>query len=103
MRLRPIIILLSLIFLVGFLAYQIDLAFPGTLSVNNAYTRNTQSTPQEVGSYDVLGKYIKVSEVASLLQTPEGREQLRAENGAVAVTDQKLMGFNQIPAPAYKC
>ena len=90
MRLRPVIILLSLIFLIGFLAYRIDLAFPGTPSVNNTYTRNTQPTPQEVGSYDVLGKSINVSEAASLLQTPEGREQLRSENGAVAVTDELI-------------
>ena len=90
MRLRPVIILLTLVILVGFLAYQIELAFPGTPSVNNTYTPLTQSAPQEIGSYDVLGKVISKDEAASLLQTPEGCEQLRAENGAVAVTDKLI-------------
>lgn len=90
MRLRPVIILLSLIILVGFLAYQIEFAFPGTPSVNNTYTPITQSAPQEIGSYDVLGKAISKDQAASLLQTPEGRDQLSAENGAVAVTDELI-------------
>lgn len=37
-----------------------------------------------------MGKAISIAEAASLLQTPEGREQLRAENGAVAVTDDLI-------------
>lgn len=90
MRLRPLIILLSLIILVGFLAYQIEIAFPGTPSVNNTYTPITQSAPQEIGSYDVLGKAVSKDQAASLLQTPEGREQLSPENGAVAVTDELI-------------
>lgn len=90
MRLRPIVILLSLTLLVGFLAYQLDIALPGTPSVNNTYTPFIQSTQQEIGSYDLLGRAVSASEAASLQQTPEGREQLRAENGAVAVTDQLI-------------
>jgi len=56
MRLRPIIILLSLIVFVVFLAFQLELALPGTPpSVNNTYTPFTQSAPKQIGSYDVLG------------------------------------------------
>lgn len=90
MRLRPVIILLSVIILVGFLAFQIELAIPGTPSLNNTYTRVTQPAPQEIGSYDVLGYAIDKDKAATLLQTPEGREQLRGENGAVAVTEKLL-------------
>ncbi len=71
MRLRPVIILLSLIILVGFLAYQIEIAFPGTPSINNTYTPFTQPAPQEIGSYDVLGKAISKDEAATLLQSQQ--------------------------------
>ena len=90
MRLRPVIILLSLIILVGFLAYRIEIAFPGTPNVNNTYTLLTQPAPQEIGSYDVLGYAIDKDEAATLLQTDEGRSQLSPERGAVAVTEELL-------------
>ena len=90
MRLRPVIILLSLIILVGFLAYRIEIAFPGTPNVNNTYTPLTQPAPQEIGSYDVLGLPINKHEAALWLQYPGGRQQLSPESGAVAVTEELL-------------
>lgn len=87
MRLRAVIILFSLIIFIGFLAYQIDISFPGTPSVNKTFTLLTQPTQQEIGSYDLLGKTISKDIAASLLQTVEGRAQLSPENGAVAVND----------------
>ncbi|MBD1807624.1 hypothetical protein H6F98_19555 [Microcoleus sp. FACHB-SPT15] len=51
---RPIIILLSLIILIGFLAFRIEIAFPATPSIHNTFPL-TQPAPQEIGSYDVLG------------------------------------------------
>lgn len=90
MRLRPVIVLLSLIIFIGFLAYQIEFAFPATPNINNTYTPLTQSAPQEIGSYDVLGYAIDKDEAAEKLQTDEGREQLSPQNGAVAVTENLL-------------
>ncbi len=89
MRLRSVLILLSLIILVSFLAYQIELGFPGTPSVNNTYTPLTQPTAQEIGSYDVLGKVISKQEAANLRQDGGG-EELLPDNGAVAVTEDLI-------------
>ncbi|GAB1541652.1 hypothetical protein NUACC21_43240 [Scytonema sp. NUACC21] len=89
-RLRGIVILLALVFFIGFFAYQIDLAFPGTPSRNNTYTPLSKPTTQEIGSYDVLGKVISKAEAASLLKTEEGKEQLSANNGAVAITEDLI-------------
>lgn len=89
-RSRPIIILLSLIILIGFLAYRIEIAFPATPSVYNTFTPLTQPAPQEIGSYDVLGYAIDKDEATGLLQTEEGRKKLSPENGAVAVTEELL-------------
>jgi len=41
--------------LVSFLAYRVEIAFPGTPDINNTLTPLTQPAPQEIGSYDVLG------------------------------------------------
>lgn len=90
MRLRSVLILLSLIIFVSFLTYQIELGFPGTPSVNNTYTPLTSPTAQEIGSYDVLGKVISKQEAASLGQTDAGREELLPDNGAVAVTEDLI-------------
>ena len=87
---RPIIILLSLIILIGFLAFRIEIAFPATPSVHNTFTPLTQPAPQEIGSYDVLGYAINKDEATGLLQTDEGKKQLSPENGAVAVTEELL-------------
>ncbi len=89
-RWRPILILLALISLIGFLAFRIEIAFPATPSVNKTFTPMTQSAPQEVGSFDVLGNAINKDEATRLLQTDEGQKQLSPENGAVAVTEDLL-------------
>jgi len=50
MRLRAVFILLSLIILVGFLAYRIELAFQEQRRAYTTYTPRTQPAPQEIGS-----------------------------------------------------
>lgn len=89
MRLRSVLILLSLVIFVSVLAYQIQLRFPGAPSVNNTYTPLTQPTAQEIGSYDVLGKVISLEAAASLRQDGKG-EELSPDNGAVAVTEDLI-------------
>ena len=89
MRLRSVLILLSLIIFVSVLAYQIQISFPGTPSVNNTYTPLTQPTAQEIGSYDVLGKVISKESAANLRQDGGG-EELSPDNGAVAVTEDLI-------------
>jgi hypothetical protein len=88
--LRRVSILVALIVFISFLAYQIDIAIPGTPSINNTYTPITQPTAQEIGSYDVLGKVISKDEAASLLKTDEGKQQLSPDNGAVAITEDLI-------------
>ena len=90
MRLRSVVTILFLIIFVGFLAYQIELGFPGTPSINNTYTPLTQHTAQEIGSYDVLGKVVSKESAADLQQTDAGRKQLSPDNGAVAVTEKLI-------------
>ncbi|PPS42286.1 di-heme oxidoredictase family protein [Chroococcidiopsis sp. TS-821] len=91
MRLRPIIILISLVVLVGFIAFRIELALPGTPpSLYNTYTPLTKPTSQEIGSYDVLGHTIGKAEADQLLQTETGRQELSPENGAVEVTEELI-------------
>lgn len=90
MRLRPVIILLSLIVLIGFLAYRIELTLGGTPSLYNTYTPLTQSAPVEIGSYDVLGYAVSKDEADKLLTTEEGQEKLSPENGAVAITEDLI-------------
>ena len=89
-RWRSLLILLAFIVLIGFLAFRIEIAFPATPSVNKTFTPMTQSAPQEVGSFDVLGKAINKDEATRLVQTDEGQKQLSPENGAVAVTEDLL-------------
>lgn len=82
-----IVTLLLLVFLVGFLGYQLELVLPvRPPSLTNTYTPSTQSPPSSVGSYDVLGKVVSQSEADQLLQTEAGRQQLSSDNGAVEVT-----------------
>lgn len=91
MRLRPIIILLSLIILVGFLGYQLELTLPGRPpSLYNTYTPLTQSAPRGVGSYDVLGYVVNPEAADQLLETEEGRELLSPDQGAVAITEELI-------------
>lgn len=90
MRSRPILLLVLVLLVVGFLAFQIDIAFPATPSVYNTFTPLTKPAPQQIGSYDVLGNVVDKEKAASLLQTEEGRKQLSPENGAVAVTEELI-------------
>jgi hypothetical protein len=93
MRFRaiPIIILLTLIFVIGLFAYQIELAFPiRPPSRYNTYTLATKSPPKDIGSYDVLGHTVDREEAEKLLQTEEGRKQLSPENGAVEITEDLI-------------
>ncbi len=86
----PILILLFVFLGVGFLAFQIELAFPATPSVYNTFTPLTKPAPSEIGSYDVLGYVVDKEKAANLLETEEGRKQLSPENGAVAVTEDLI-------------
>ncbi|MDM9383150.1 di-heme oxidoredictase family protein [Chlorogloeopsis sp. ULAP01] len=91
MRLRSIIILISLLLFVGFLGFQLEITLPGRPpSVNNTYTPITKSAPKGVGSYDVLGYVVSKEEANKFLQTEKGREALSAENGAVEITEELI-------------
>jgi len=84
------IILLAVIFLLGFWIYQIDITLPKTPNLNKTYTPDTQATAQELGSYDLLGKVVSKDAAASLLETEKGKQQLSADNGAVAITQDLI-------------
>ncbi|KAF3891293.1 hypothetical protein DA73_0400034510 [Tolypothrix bouteillei VB521301] len=89
-QIRGAIVLFALFIFIGFFAYQIDLVLPGTPSINNTYTPLSHPTEQEIGSYDVLGKVVSKAEADSLLKTEEGKQQLAADNGAVAITEDLI-------------
>lgn len=79
-RLRPIVILLSVLLVVGILGYGLELSFPvGAPKLENTLTPITRTTAQEVGSYDVLGHPVAKDEVEQLLQSELGRSQLSSE------------------------
>ncbi|MBD0268684.1 MAG: hypothetical protein ICV77_10370 [Cyanobacteria bacterium Co-bin8] len=91
MRLRTLILLISLVVLVGFLGYRLELTLPtGPPDLAATYTPMTQPPPRGVGSYDVLGHTVSQAEAAQLLQTEEGRQQLSPEQGAVEITEDLL-------------
>ncbi|HEY9873737.1 MAG TPA: hypothetical protein V6D12_09880 [Candidatus Obscuribacterales bacterium] len=103
MRLRPILILASVILAIGFLAFQIEIALPATPSVYNTFTPLTKTVESDIGSYDVLGHVVDKEEAANLLQTEEGRQQLSPENGAVAVTEDLInLGRKAFYAETFK-
>jgi hypothetical protein len=90
-RLRPILISLSVLFVVGFLGYWLELSLPVRApKLENTLTPITRATAQEIGSYDVLGYPVPRDEVEQLLQTELGRAQLTSDNGAIAITDDLL-------------
>jgi len=66
MRSRSVLIL-SLIALVSFLAYRLEIALPGKPDINNTLTPLTQPAPLGIGSYDVLGHPVSPAEAAKLL------------------------------------
>ncbi|NDJ19931.1 hypothetical protein GS601_22060, partial [Myxacorys almedinensis A] len=89
--LRSILLLISLLIVVSFVGYRLELALPTRApKLANTFTPVTQPPPQEVGSYDVLGITVSKAEAEQLLRTEEGRVQLAPENGAVAITDDLI-------------
>lgn len=91
MRFRPVVILMALIVLVGFLGYQLELDLPGRApDLNNTYTLLSKPAPNSVGSYDVLGHVVTPQEAAQLLQTEAGQAQLSPDNGAVPITEDLI-------------
>ncbi|WP_231510204.1 hypothetical protein [Fischerella sp. PCC 9605] len=91
MRLRAILILISLLLFVAFLGFQLELTLPGRPpNINNTYTPLTQSPPRGIGSYDVLGYAVSKPEADKLLQTEAGQKALSPDNGAVKVTEELI-------------
>jgi hypothetical protein len=88
--LGSIIVLILFFLVVGFIAFQLELAFATTPSASNTLTPLTQTAPSGVGSYDLLGYVVDKDRANSLLQTEEGRKQLSPENGAVAITEELI-------------
>ncbi|HEY9696348.1 MAG TPA: hypothetical protein V6D10_03745 [Trichocoleus sp.] len=91
MRFGRILVLLSLLGFVGLLGYRAELALPGTApKLSNTLTPITQAAPAGVGSYDLMGRVVSVTEADRLLQTETGQQQLSRENGAVEVTEDLI-------------
>ncbi|WP_434130628.1 hypothetical protein [Methylocaldum sp. GT1BB] len=96
MRLRPevwLVMLLSVLFISDGLVYVFffaDLAIPGTPETSQTLTPKARGTPQEIGSYDVLGRTVGKAEAARLLQTADGKRNLAPANGAVEITRELL-------------
>ncbi|MFN6569160.1 hypothetical protein [Dendronalium sp. ChiSLP03b] len=90
LRLRQFWVLLAAIAFICFWTYQIDITLPKTPSINKTYTPLIQSTAQEIGSYDVLGKVVKKDVAASLLKTDTGKQLLSENNGAVVITEDLI-------------
>ena len=91
MKIRSVTILLAILVLAGFLGYRLELILPRTApSISKTYTSVTQSPPNAVGSYDVLGHVVGKAEAERLLETEEGQELLSADNGAVEITQDLI-------------
>ena len=91
MRLRTILILISVLVFVGFLGFQLEITLPGRPpNINTTYTPFTQSPPLGIGSYDVLGYSVSKQEASKLLQIQAGQEALSPDNGAVKVTEELI-------------
>lgn len=89
--LRSVLLVLSLLFVVSFLGHRLELALPTRApKLENTFTPITKPTPQEVGSYDVLGMSVSKADADRLLQTEAGRVQLAPENGAVEITNDLI-------------
>ncbi|KAM3108687.1 hypothetical protein [Phormidesmis sp. 146-33] len=88
---RSAIVTIVLLIAVGVLGYTIELSFPVRApKLENTYTPTIQKTPQEVGSFDVLGSVVSKREATKLLETAEGRASLAPENGAVEITQDLI-------------
>jgi hypothetical protein len=88
---RSILGILGVLVLVGLLGFLLEFSIPTrSPKLENTYTPVTQSPPQEVGSYDVMGTTVSRAEAEQLLQTEAGRIQLAPENGAIKITDELI-------------
>ena len=87
---RSILVLGGLIVVVSLFAYQLELALPGTPKISNTFTPLTQPTPQEIGSYDILGHVVSKAAAEQLLQTEAGQQQLSPEQGAIEITEDLI-------------
>jgi len=87
MRLRAVFILLSLIILVGFLAYRIEL-FSGTAPIQHLYASHAACTARN-WLYDVLGYAVTKDEAANCFKRMKDATNC-LQNGAVAVTEKLL-------------
>ncbi|WP_337885280.1 hypothetical protein [Fischerella thermalis] len=91
MRSRAILILISLLIVIGFLGFQLELNLPGRPpSIDKTYTPLTKSPPTSVGSYDVLGYVVESEKADRWLQTEKGRQALSPDHGAVKVTQDLI-------------
>lgn len=89
--LGSILILLCVLIFVGFLGYFLELSLPTRPpKLDNTYTPFSQTTPQEIGSYDVLGNPVNKAEADKLLQTESGSLALTPENGAILITENLI-------------
>ncbi|WP_258000089.1 hypothetical protein [Fischerella thermalis] len=91
MRSRAILILISLLIVVGFLGFQLELNFPRRpSSIDKTYTPLIKSPSTSVGSYDVLGYVVESEKADRWLQTEKGRQALSPDHGAVKVTQDLI-------------
>lgn len=90
---RSRLIITALVLLVGvsLLGLAVEFSVPTRAPLlSNTLTPGTQLTPEEVGSYDVMGVTVSKAEAEQLLQTEKGQLQLAPENGAIAITDDLI-------------
>lgn len=83
------LLLLLILLIVGILGYSVQLTLP-TRPPKLENVVAFQPTPQEIGSYDVLGQTFSKAEVEQLRQTESGRSQLAPEAGAVEITEDLI-------------
>jgi hypothetical protein len=88
---RSILIVTFLLVVIGFLGYGIEFSLPASVpKLSKTYTPLTQATPQEIGSYDILGQTIDKATAEQLRQTEAGQAKLAPETGAVEITQDLI-------------
>jgi hypothetical protein len=88
---RTAALLLPVLLIVFFVAYQIESALPTRApDLQSTDTPATHLTSQEIGSYDVLGRVISKAEAEQLLQTETGKVTLSPAQGAVKITQELI-------------
>lgn len=86
--------LISVALALGATAYFADFSFPTAPSPRRTLTPQSKPAPLEIGSYDILGRTLAKADVGKLLDTEDGRQQLSAGRGALAVTSE-LVGLGR--------